>query len=185
MAKKAKTPRSHTRLTLKLSATDRASVRREVFNHWLSEKPGTAALFNTYRYDVELLPDDSQIYLTRPARLNRGADFVVYCEGFIRWKNGKPKPPSHKHLSAAIASLVSRSAKHSEELLRGLRQIWECEDSNSVIARLKLFRGDLDAIRALLVAKWLFIEQDVTYWTESGRHMLRDSLEKQYGAFPS
>ena len=30
----------------------------------------------------------------------------------------------------------------------------------------------------LLAIKWLFIEQDITYWNWSGRNMLKESLEK-------
>ena len=31
----------------------------------------------------------------------------------------------------------------------------------------------------LLVIKWLFVEQDITYWNWSGRNMLKKSLEEK------
>jgi hypothetical protein len=49
---------------------------------------------------------------------------------------------------------------------------------------LKLFKNNVKAERMLLLAKWFFIEQDVTYWTESGRHMLRGGFESRFGKFP-
>ena len=34
------------------------------------------------------------------------------------------------------------------------------------------------------VAKWLFIEQDITYWAMSGRAMLKEGLEDKLGPLP-
>ena len=65
-----------------------------------------------------------------------------------------------------------------------MRRVWDCEEVNDVVADLNLFVGDVRAERALKLAKWLFIEQDVTYWTESGRHMLRQWIENTFGALP-
>jgi hypothetical protein len=53
-----------------------------------------------------------------------------------------------------------------------------------VITDLKFFAGEMRAERVLLLAKWFFIEQDVTYWTESGRHMLRTFFEEKFGKLP-
>ncbi len=141
-------------------------------------------LRHTYRYDVETLSDGSMIYLTRPTRLNKGADFVVCCEGFTRYKNGRDRPPKHGDLDSALAALVAASPAHRVEILTALRRIWECSDSAAVVSALALYATNVAAERALLLAKWLFIEQDVTYWTESGRHMLRGGLERRFGAFP-
>lgn len=177
-------PNAPHRLAFRLLATDRAAVRAEVFGHWLQEKPGTATVRNTYRYDVETLSDGSAIYLTRPTRLNKGADFVVCCEGFTKYKNGKDRPPKHGDLDGALAALVATSPAHRVEILTAMRRIWECMDSAEVVSGLALFATNVAAERVLLLAKWLFIEQDVTYWTESGRHMLRGGLEHRFGAFP-
>ncbi|MBM4366436.1 MAG: hypothetical protein FJ102_09485 [Deltaproteobacteria bacterium] len=170
--------------TLVLAATDRAGVRAEVLAAWIEELPGTPSERNTYRYDVEFLSDGGRVYLRRPAWKNKGADFVVYCEGFTRYKNGNDAPPSHGDLQSAMRRVAARSPSHRAELLLALRRIWDCEASGVVLADLNLLRRDADAERALLVAKWLFIEQDVTYWTESGRHMLRRGLEAEFGALP-
>ncbi len=175
--------KNHTNLSFELQSTDRAKVRAEVFQHWINENPGTQIVRNTYRYDVEELSDGNKIYLTRPTRLNKGADFVICCEGFTKFKNGNDKPPSHGDLFDELSKLAS-SAAAKHELLHALRRIWDCENSKKVLGDLKHFKGNVKAERILLLAKWFFIEQDVTYWTDSGRHMLRDGFEDKFGKLP-
>ena len=176
--------KNHTNLAFDIRATDRAAVRAEVFQHWINEQPGSSSVRNTYRYDVEKLSDGSFVYLTRPARLNKGADFVILCQNFIKFKNGNDKPPKHGDLFDELKPLAARSGAHKKEILTALRRIWDCEDSKQVLSSLKLFKNNVKAERLLLLAKWHFIEQDVTYWTDSGRHMLRNGFESQFGNFP-
>lgn len=175
--------KNHTELTIELCSTDRSGVRAEVFQYWINEKPGTPTVRNTYRYNVEQLSDGSRIYLTRPTRLNKGADFVICCEGFTKFKNGNDKPPSHENLASEFSQL-GQPVSGMKELLTALRRIWSCENSAKVLEDLKIFRGNARAERVLLLAKWFFIEQDVTYWTESGRHMLRGFFEGKFGKLP-
>ncbi len=173
----------HTDLTIQLHSIDRAGVRAEVFQHWIAEKPGTSGVRNTYRYYVETLSDGSRIYLTRPTRLNKGADFVICCEGFTKFKNGNDRPPSHSDLIQEICE-IGRSAAQIKELLTAIRRIWECNDSTIILQDLKLLHANAKAQRVILLAKWFFIEQDVTYWTDSGRHMLRAAFEERFGPLP-
>lgn len=170
---------NHTRLSIKLQSTSRIKIRSEIFHHWLNEVAGTPTLKNTYRYDVETLPDNSLIYLTRPTRLNKGADFVIYCENFTKFKNTNPRPPKHDDIIREIEFVISQSMAHRQEFIDALKRIWECEDSDLVISNLKVNSKEIRASRALLLAKWFFIEQDVTYWTESGRHMLWNSIKNR------
>jgi len=174
----------HTHLAFDICSTERAAVRAEVFQHWINEHPGSSSVRNTYRYDVEKLSDGSFVYLTRPTRLNKGADFVILCQNFKKFENGNDKPPSHEDLFGELQSLVVLSAAHKKEILTALRRIWDCENSKQVLDGLRLFKNNVKAERMLLLAKWFFIEQDVTYWTESGRHMLREGFESRFGKFP-
>ena len=171
----------HRRLQFEITSVTRASVREEVFQHWIKEDPGTPVLRNTYRYDVESLASGKLIYLTRPTRLNKGADFVILCEDFTKFKNGNNKPPRHGDLIQEIADVCAVSSASSAEFLVALRRIWDCESSKNVLSELSVLKNDLKAERALLLSKWFFIEQDVTYWTESGRHMLRGFFEGEFG----
>jgi len=164
--------------------TDRARIREEMLVYWMREQPGTHTVRNCYRYNVETLSDGSSIYLMRPTRLNKGCDFVIHCENFLKFKNGNPRPPRQGTLIDELDILTAVSVQHKEEILTALRRVWDCENVNTVVADLKLFQGNVQAERALKLAKWLFIEQDVTYWTESGRHMLRQRIEDSYGPLP-
>jgi hypothetical protein len=112
--------KNHTLLAFTLKSTDRAAVRAEVFQHWIDEKSGSSTVRNTYRYNVERLSDGSLIYLTRPTRLNKGADFVIHCEGFTKFKNGNDKPPSHGDLFSELESLIAAAPKHRTEILTAL-----------------------------------------------------------------
>ncbi len=171
-------------VNVQMRLTDRVKIRDAMLEHWMREKPGTTQVRNIYRYNVETLADGSGIYLLRPARLNKGCDFVIYCENFLKFKNGNPKPPQQRTLTEELEKLASLSANHKTEILAALRRVWDCEDVEVVVTDLKLFRGSIAAERSLKLAKWLFIEQDVTYWTESGRQMIRDWIEAQFGPLP-
>lgn len=168
--------------TYRLNSFARDEMRREVFGLWLEEEPGTSAIRHIYRYDVERLSDGSSIYLTRPARLNKGADFVIYCENYLKWKNLRDKPPKHIDLFGEIGNLVKQSVAHHQEVLVLLRDIWSCRESVSVLQSRKLFADSIPCERMLLLSKWFFIEQDVTYWTDSGRNMLWDGIVRRFGA---
>lgn len=172
------------RLNLPIVSVDRRSVRDEVVTTWLKEDPGDLQSKHRYRYDVEQLGDGNLIYLLRPTQLNKGIDFVIYCEGFLCWKNGNCKPPKHDDLISELDAVISnsngRQIDRRAELSRALGRIWRCEKPELVLEDLRLNLG-LRAERALKLARWFFIEQDLTYWTACGRWMLRGSIEKHLG----
>jgi len=169
------------RLSITIAGKNRAEIRAEVFQHWIKEEPGTPELTQCYRYDVEKLCDGSLIYVTRPTRLNKGADFRIFCENFKKYLNGNDKPPSHSNLVDELKELIGKSVEKQKEMLKAIHHLWNCEPSDKVLADLKLFSKNPKAERVLLLAKWFFIEQDVTYWIESGRHMLRTYFEDVFG----
>lgn len=185
MAKKqASSPKKWHHLQFEITETDRAQIRAKVFSHWIAEEPGTPTLTNAYRYDVETLSDGSKVYLTRPTRLNKGADFIIRCENYLKHKKGTDKPPSFRDVAAELRPLVALSKAHEIEILSALKKIWLCHDSREIVNSLNLFAGNRSAERALILAKWFFIEQDVTYWTESGRHKLLGFFQDQFGPLP-
>ncbi|HVU37451.1 MAG TPA: hypothetical protein VHC95_03895 [Opitutales bacterium] len=169
---------------IKVDVRNRAKTRITMLEHWMREDPGTDEIRNTYTYFVEMLSDGSRIFLKRPAYKNKGCDFVILCEGFNLSLAGNPKPPSQNKLIGEITELASPSPAHKEQILKGIYKVWLCENPDEVLASLPLFQGNLIAERALKLAKWLFIEQDVTYWTESGRNMLLAHFESSFGPIP-
>lgn len=168
-------------LRLDVTGLDRNATRTKVVQTWLAEEPGTLESTQYYRYDVETLADGSIVYLSRPTRLNKGMDFVIYCENFVRFKNGKCKPPKHRDLFAAIeTSIKSGGSTAKQEWDKALTDVWLCREPGEVLRETRLLH-DTAAERALKIAKWFFIEQDLTYWTESGRWMLRAALAREFG----
>lgn len=172
------------KLELAIQSTDRRSVRNEIVAAWLAEEAGDPVVHHRYRYDVEQFGDGMRIYLQRPTRLNKGMDFVIYCEGFLCWKNGNCKPPSYSNLYSELDAIVDDSGGREDdkrrELARALGRIWRCDKPEPVLADLRLTIG-VQAERVLKLARWFFIEQDLTYWTASGRWMLRSGIEDHLG----
>jgi hypothetical protein len=88
-----------------------------------------------YRYDVERLSDGSWVYLLRPAGLNKGCDFVVPCENWLRCKNGRDCPPSHKDIINALRQFRRKFPQKLRLLLRGVRLVWECKTVKPLLRR--------------------------------------------------
>lgn len=141
-----------------------------VINTWLKETLGTQ-----YRYFVETLADGNRIYLLRPARLNKGCDFVIHAENRCVWKNGNDKPPSHKFLFEQLESIKqSSTASEWDDALSLITKVYHCENifPNAVVS------PDLEL--CLQLVKWFFIEQDVTYWNHNGREMLYNAIQEKF-----
>lgn len=156
-------------LFLKVDQVDRKQIRVFVINTWLQEAEG-----QKYRYFVETLANNKRIYLERPARLNKGCDFIIFIEDFNLAQNGNDKPPNHKILFELLNEIKTSSSHKDWETLKNLITcVYNCEN---------IFDGNkysLEVERVLKLAKWFFIEQDVTYWSYFGRNMLYGELQKK------
>lgn len=83
----------------------RNDVRKRVLEVLMDEKPGTGSgeLSSKYTYFVETLSDENRIYLTRPAFLNKGFDFIVRVENADYGHKGSYKNvPSHRDISSDL-----------------------------------------------------------------------------------
>lgn len=80
-----------------LKGMDRESIRKEITQWFLEERPGTGRLElrSVYHYQVENLSNSRQIILRRPARLNKGFDFEVSISRSNFGVKRKTKLPSH------------------------------------------------------------------------------------------
>ena len=153
----------------------RADIRSRVLTRWMGEISG-----NKYRYFVETLSDGNRVYLERPAQLNKGCDFVIYIENLFVFKNGNDRPPSHSMLHHDLCEkknhLDSECWRHliaSIEAVHGLTSYAIPPECGNEINR----TGQMDIEQIQLLCKWLFIEQDVTYWARSGRDMLLEAIQ--------
>lgn len=168
-------------IEVRLSINDRVRLRSAVMGLWSHEPPGSESVHVAYRYNVEQLRDGSRIYLSRPGRKHHCHDMVVRCEGFLRNRRGPPTPPGVGHLISELRELIGNDAAKCKELRQGLERVWRCEDVDQVLASLNGYGQDNRVERVFKLAKWIFIEQDLTYWNSSGRQRPMKEIQTALG----
>jgi hypothetical protein len=163
-----------------INGGDRVSQRKAMCDRWAKEEP-----YTNYRYNVEKCEDSKRIYLRRPTFLNKGFDFQVNLEGFrsvTREAKGATKEmPSHKDVIDDLQRKVKDHSALSDDLHKAVSQIYDCVEPTEVLERHKRLRQigtGLPIDKLLLILKWLFIEQDLTYWLQTGRNMLMSAIEE-------
>ena len=169
----------------KLTVEDPAAARRAVANKWLTETP-----YTRYRYNVEQCADGSRVYLLRPTWLNKGFDFMVNVEGFrsrTRAARGATREmPSHRDVIQDLLEKIQGDPEATEPWFDAVCAIYDCAEPDVVLPQhRRAAEGTvgLPADQLLYIMKWLFIEQDVTYWAQTGRDMLMAAIESE--VFPS
>jgi len=164
-----------------LKPADRRAQRKALAEKWLEE-----GQYTDYRYNVEICADGTRVYLLRPTWLNKGFDFQVNVEGF-RSRTRKPKGstiemPSHSDLIDDLKRKVKNRPDLAEELFRAVCEVYACKEPDPILRRrpsLREFRAGLPLDKILKIMKWLFIEQDLTYWLQTGRNMLMSAIERK------
>lgn len=153
---------------------DRVVLRTHILNQWITENPNSK-----YRYFVEILANGNRIYLERPGRLNKGCDFVIFIENHITFNNGNDKPPRHDFITDDL-SIKKQNLTQVEWnlLLQAIASIYNCDPYQTAF----YFCNNLPNIGetyelVLKTLRWLFIEQDVTYWSGQGRNMLYTHIQ--------
>jgi len=155
---------------------NRTDIRTFLLDQMASENPQIK-----YRYFIERLKDNSRIYLERPGRLNKGCDFVIYIENHYLWQNGNDRPPDHDFV------LNNLRLKHNllndnewNSLNTAIGDIYNCQsyaNANQHISELREVDGHSYELLLKLV-RWFFIEQDITYWSGSGREMFFNAINE-------
>jgi hypothetical protein len=164
-----------------LSASDRGSQRKALAEKWLEE-----GQYQRYRYIVETCEDGKRIYLLRPTFLNKGFDFQVNLEGFksaTREAKGMTKEmPSHGDVIDDLQRKVKAAPKSKEELYYAVCDLYDCVEPDEILHKrphLRKLSAGLPIDKVLRIIKWLFIEQDLTYWLETGRNMFMCGIENE------
>ena len=172
-----------------LKSETRENIRRELTNLFLQEKSGldldTDGTRPIYKYMVENLGKYS-VYLKRPT--NRyGFDFVVEVEPTIYFfqvgNYRRHKKPSHNDIVNILINYKAQNGDIYQYLQNVLRQIYVCQniDTIGLTANFPPFTNydgeQIPIVVLLCCIKWLFIEQDMTYWNYSGRNMLFSHLQ--------
>ena len=165
-----------------LQSTERKAVRDEIISLFLNEKPGegTGELSSKYEYTVETYSEYS-VYLKRPATLNKGFDFTVHICGIEFKKQRRYTNPSHNDICNVLKSVKDNIGIEYDIIRSEIKNIYENNTCNLDLVSDFFFVDYLGEERPvaiiLLAIKWLFIEQDMTYWNWSGRSKLYAHLK--------
>ncbi len=165
-----------------LLAGSRVEARREIVELFLNEQCGTGKdeLSSKYEYKVEQYNDYS-ILLKRPAALNKGFDFIVHIDGMYFKSSRRHTNPSHNDIIQTLQKVKDSIPEEQYNNIKiSIRNIYNLEEFDILSIR-NIYFTDCDNQQRpiaiiILAIKWLFIEQDVTYWNWSGRAMLMNGL---------
>jgi len=158
----------------------RQEIREKVVHEFLKEEPGagTGDLASKYKYYVETLRSGNRIFLSRPAYLNKGFDFVIRVEG-INFNAGKGRArenPTHGDLLEDLEKKKEANSEFYKLLYELIQQVYFCNEVRKKEYKQMIFEVGFPIDFILLVIKWLFIEQDITYWNFSGRAMFMSKI---------
>ena len=166
-----------------LTSRNRKDARREIVLLFLEEENGTGIgeLTNRYNYYVERY-NDYRVILKRPTRLNKGFDFTVNAPGLWFRANRRQSNPKHEHIIEALESVKISFPNSYHLVAEQINNIFLMNDySFEELDNITFIdcNGDSRPIAmVLLLLKWLFLEQDITYWNGMGRYMFMEKLSK-------
>ena len=180
MAKKDDKIYEEYNIDFELRLNSREELMKKAVETFISEKPGYwkdgKKYVTRYKYFVEKLEDGRRIYLKRPTFLNKGIDFQVWVEKFDGGEDGRP---SHQNIFKDIKLKNNENPKNTQKLLMMIDRIWNCEEPDKVLKDIDFkYQNGLSIEMLLKILKWLFIEQDITYWNYDGRTMLRMAINE-------
>jgi len=173
-----------TQLTVSIKASTREEYHKKLIMLFLEEKHGTSEEWNYYDYYVENGKNGKRVYLHRPAYKNKGMDFEVRVEDY-QFRYGKygniistGNRPKHDEIWADVYNKVVENSEDGQKLKGLITQVYNCEEPNEDIITSCRFTTGLPLDLLLYTIKWLFLEQDMTYWNQSGREMNYNGLMK-------
>jgi hypothetical protein len=158
---------------------DRFQIREQVVKKFLNEAPGTGNgdLCSKYIYSVESTANNKRVVLKRPARLNKGFDFEVHVESTLFGDKRRSTRPRHIDI---YNDLQKKKLESEAEFLKAkllIEKIYNCQELQESDYVSLNFKSGYPIDMVLKAIKWLFIEQDITYWNWSGRNMFYKSLK--------
>lgn len=162
-------------------SNDRATLRKEIINIFLNENPGTGRyeLTTRYKYITKQLGNGCHVFLSRPANFNNGFDFTLNVSNtnfnhYIAGKRASTRPTHGNIIDDLTAKKIENPLLFSE-LIEQVDLIFECKTPTKLIFA---FNTGHSTELLLECIKWLFVEQDVTYWNYSGRAMFYESIKE-------
>lgn len=165
-----------------IQCNDRKEIRKQVISKFLEEEPGTGTGENTsrYTYIVEELMNSDKVLLKRPASLNKGVDFEIHVEGIqFRDRGRNINMPRHSDIINDLKQKKDENNMEYDKVIEIINKLYRCEEVSENEYRDITFNVGYPIEAILKSIKWMFIEQDVTYWNWSGRAMLYLKLKEE------
>ena len=160
----------------------RNDVRMRVINEFANETPGQGrgAAASRYTYYVETLADGRRVFLRRPASIYQGFDFVVKVENsnFAAPNKRARSAPSHQDIISDLEMKRSSNPTEYARLYALIEKVYACHDVTDSELQSPVFSSGFSTEEIIKILKWLFIEQDIRYWSYSGREMLWSGIPK-------
>lgn len=165
---------------------DRVEFRKEIIQLFLNEDAGTGKGANTsrYKYVVRVLPDGRKIYLSRPANFNNGFDFTLNVEntnfnaGLLNASGNAKRAstrPTHENILVDLRNKKADDVALYNLLIEQVELIYDCKEPTEINFA---FNTGHTSELILECIKWLFEEQDITYWNYSGRAMFYKAIKE-------
>lgn len=154
---------------------DRAELRKQIITIFLNENPGTGkgVLTSKYKYITKIV-NNHEVYLSRPAQFNNGFDFTLNVSGINFNPGGRATTrPTHQNIYNDLLMKKNENPELYEQLKIQIDRLYNCSIPEKTDFN---FNSGLNSEILLECIKWLFIEQDVTYWNYSGRAMFYSGI---------
>ena len=153
---------------------NRSGLRKEIINIFLNEVPGTGKKEYTsrYKYVTKILKDECEVFLSRPANFNNGFDFTLNVSGknfnyYIKDKRASTRP-THGNIIDDLIEKKKENLALYLDFFEQIKLVYNCNNPSKIDFN---FKSGHSTELLLECIKWLFVEQDVTYWNYSGRAM--------------
>ena len=150
---------------------NRDLFRKQIIGFFLNETPGTGngANASKYQYLVNTI-NGHDVYLSRPAQFNNGFDFTLNVSN-INFNTGGGRAttrPTHQNILDDLAAKKNENLALYNSMMAEITNIYNCQPPTTTTFA---FTSGYPSEIILECIKWLFAEQDVTYWNYSGRAM--------------
>ena len=156
---------------------ERSELRKQIINLFLEEEPGTGKGEETTRYNYLVKrKGNKEVYLKRPAQFNNGFDFTLNVSNINFNERGRATTrPTHENILDDLRQKKEAKEDLYKELKLQIQKIYKC----LMLDRIEFdFGVGIDTEILLECIKWLFVEQDVTYWNYSGRAMFYSKIQE-------
>lgn len=157
----------------------RNEIVKKVVNIFIDNESNQRGHGIKFRYPVEHLSIGKQLFIFRPAGLNKwNFDFKVEVMEEFGLGRGK-----HEEITSDFQNKKQEDSQKFNDLLDALTTLYNCSEND--VDRLlknypdlqKSFQTGAKVDVLLKVVKWMFIMEDIVYWNYNGRAILYNAIK--------